>query len=67
MAKVTRGFVGRRRPQQPGRLPPGQYDVGRDGPVLTAEFTPRVDPHDFMDGVLRAGETANRQTLGGRG
>ena len=55
MAKVTRGFVGRRRPQQPGRLPPGQYDVGRDWPVLTAEITPRFDPDDWtmtVDGLV---------------
>src|SRR5262245_65011451 len=43
MAKVTRGFLGRRRPAEAGRLPPGQYDVGRDWPVLTAEVTPRLD------------------------
>ena len=55
MAKVTRGFVGRRRPQQPDRLPPGQYDVGRDWPVLTAEVTPRFDPDDWtmtVDGLV---------------
>ena len=46
MAKVTRGFTGRRRPAQPDRLPPGQYDVGRDWPVLTAEVTPRARPAD---------------------
>ena len=38
---VTRGFEGRRGPH-PGRLPPGQYDVGDDWPVLTAEVTPNV-------------------------
>ena len=54
MAKVTRGFVGRRRPPA-GRLPPGQYDVGRDWPVLTAEMTPRVDPETWtmtVDGLV---------------
>jgi DMSO/TMAO reductase YedYZ molybdopterin-dependent catalytic subunit len=40
---VTRGFVGKRRGSDV-RLPPGQYDTGRDWPVLTAEATPRVDP-----------------------
>ena len=35
-------FVGRRRPLRDD-LPPGQYDVGQDWPVLTAEVTPRVD------------------------
>ena len=55
MAGPTRGFVGRRRPQQPDRLPPGQYDVGRDWPVLTAEVTPRFDPDDWtmtVDGLV---------------
>ena len=33
----TRGFEGRRRPPRDERLPPGQYDVGSDWPVLTAE------------------------------
>ena len=44
MVGPTRGFVGRRRPDRDHRLPPGQYDVGRDFPVLTAEATPRLDP-----------------------
>ncbi len=55
MAGPTRGFVGRRRPQRPDRLPPGQYDVGRDWPVLTAEVTPRFDPDDWtmtVDGLV---------------
>lgn len=38
---ITRGFTGRARRSDP-RLPPGQYDTGRDFPVLTAEVTPRV-------------------------
>src|SRR5207237_905987 len=42
MAKITRGFVGRRLPNRDGRLPPGQYDVGDEWPVLTAEVTPRL-------------------------
>ena len=37
-----RAFVGRRRPVRED-LPPGQYDVGADFPVLTAEVTPRID------------------------
>ena len=36
----TRGFSGRR--ARDPRLPPGQYDVGEDWPVLTAEATPRL-------------------------
>jgi DMSO/TMAO reductase YedYZ molybdopterin-dependent catalytic subunit len=39
---ITRGFKGRRRPLN-DRLPPGQYDTGRQWPVLTAEPTPRLD------------------------
>jgi len=41
MAKITRGFVGRR--NRDLRLPPGQYDAGRQWPVLTAEVTPKLD------------------------
>jgi DMSO/TMAO reductase YedYZ molybdopterin-dependent catalytic subunit len=40
---VTRGFVGRRRPGEPDRIPPGQYDAGELWPVLSAEPTPLVD------------------------
>ena len=38
--KPTRGFLGRG--NRDPRLPPGQYDVGRDWPVLTAEPTPTL-------------------------
>jgi DMSO/TMAO reductase YedYZ molybdopterin-dependent catalytic subunit len=51
----TRGFTGRRRPPQRDRLPPGQYDTGRDWPVLTAEITPRLVPEDWsmtIDGLV---------------
>ena len=54
---VTRGFFGRRRPEPPRPLPPGQYL--EDGfPVLSAGPTPRVnlDTWDFRvegdDGTL---------------
>jgi DMSO/TMAO reductase YedYZ molybdopterin-dependent catalytic subunit len=43
MANPTRGFLGRGRAARDPRLPPGQYDVGQDWPVLTAEVTPRPD------------------------
>jgi DMSO/TMAO reductase YedYZ molybdopterin-dependent catalytic subunit len=36
--------VGRRDRSGRGRLPPGQYDVGADFPVLSAEVTPDIDP-----------------------
>ena len=40
--KFTRGFRGRGQGNRDSRLPPGQYDVGSDWPVLTAEATPRL-------------------------
>jgi DMSO/TMAO reductase YedYZ molybdopterin-dependent catalytic subunit len=43
MAKITRGFTGRRRGEPDPRLPPGQYDTGRSWPVLSAEATPKLD------------------------
>jgi DMSO/TMAO reductase YedYZ molybdopterin-dependent catalytic subunit len=42
MAKFTRGFGGRARAERDPRLPPGQYDTGRQWPVLTAEVTPHL-------------------------
>jgi DMSO/TMAO reductase YedYZ molybdopterin-dependent catalytic subunit len=53
MAGVTRGFLGRR--ARDPRLPPGQYDVGKDWPVLTAEPTPRITPENWsitVDGLV---------------
>ena len=35
--KLTRGFKGRGQATRDPRLPPGQYDTGRQWPVLTAE------------------------------
>jgi DMSO/TMAO reductase YedYZ molybdopterin-dependent catalytic subunit len=51
----TRGFLGRSRAPRDPRLPPGQYDVGSDWPVLTAEVTPRLDPESWtmsVDGLV---------------
>jgi len=42
VARITRGFTGRHRGKD-ARLPPGQYDTGRQWPVLTAEATPHLD------------------------
>ena len=42
MSFVSRGFTGRRRTGPPGRLPPGQYDVGDGFPVLSAGPTPHT-------------------------
>jgi DMSO/TMAO reductase YedYZ molybdopterin-dependent catalytic subunit len=47
MAKITRGFAGRSRSGPDARLPPGQYDTGRDWPVLTAEATPKLSRDDW--------------------
>ncbi len=49
----TRGFSGRR--ARDPRLPPGQYDVGNDWPVLTAEATPRLSTDSWsfeIDGLV---------------
>jgi DMSO/TMAO reductase YedYZ molybdopterin-dependent catalytic subunit len=43
VARFTRGFSGRGAAQRDPRLPPGQYDAGRNWPVLTAEVTPQID------------------------
>ena len=56
---ITRGFVGRRRPERDG-LPPGQYDIGADFPVLTAEVTPKVDVDRWtvtLDGLVETPST----------
>jgi DMSO/TMAO reductase YedYZ molybdopterin-dependent catalytic subunit len=55
MARVTRGFTGRGNAERDPRLPPGQYDVGDDWPVLTAEVTPRLATPDWtfrVDGLV---------------
>src|SRR3954453_16678173 len=50
MTTPTRGFFGRRHERDP-RLPPGQYDIGSDCPVLTAELTPRIAAETGSIGV----------------
>ncbi|MEP6696902.1 MAG: molybdopterin-dependent oxidoreductase [Pseudonocardiales bacterium] len=61
MSGPTRGFLGRRRPpERDPRLPPGQYDVGGDWPVLTAEVTPRLDAERWtmsVDGLVATPRT----------
>jgi DMSO/TMAO reductase YedYZ molybdopterin-dependent catalytic subunit len=59
MAKITRGFSGRRRENNP-RLPPGQYDTGNTWPVLTAEVTPKPDLASWTFTV--EGQVAQRTT-----
>jgi DMSO/TMAO reductase YedYZ molybdopterin-dependent catalytic subunit len=49
----TRGF--RSRGARDPRLPPGQYDIGADWPVLTAEVTPTVSTDTWtftVDGLV---------------
>jgi hypothetical protein len=41
MSPISRGFHGRRREADPGRVPPGQY-VTKDFPVLSAGPTPHT-------------------------
>jgi len=55
MARLTRGFRGRGTARRDPRLPPGQYDTGRQWPVLTAEPTPRLSTSSWsftIDGVV---------------
>jgi DMSO/TMAO reductase YedYZ molybdopterin-dependent catalytic subunit len=55
MSNPNRGFHGRKRPEHNERLPPGQYDIGTDFPVLTAEVTPQLDPERWtmsVDGLV---------------
>ena len=52
---VTRGFLGKRQPERPDRLPPGPYDTGSSWPTLTAEATPRIDLDSWtmsVDGLV---------------
>jgi DMSO/TMAO reductase YedYZ molybdopterin-dependent catalytic subunit len=63
---VTRGFTGRPRDSRRERLPPGQYDVGADWPVLTAEVTPRLDPDRWtmtVDGLVASPTTWSWEEL----
>jgi DMSO/TMAO reductase YedYZ molybdopterin-dependent catalytic subunit len=60
MSTPTRGFFGRHHRERDPRLPPGQYDVGSDWPVLTAEVTPRLDPEKWtmtVDGLVTNAHT----------
>jgi DMSO/TMAO reductase YedYZ molybdopterin-dependent catalytic subunit len=56
----TRGFLGRRKKERDPRLPPGQYDVGSDFPVLSAEVTPRLETDRWtmsVDGLVTDPQT----------
>jgi len=55
MAFASRAFGGKSRGPRDPRLPPGQYDVGSDWPVLTAEVTPRFSLNQWsftIDGLV---------------
>jgi DMSO/TMAO reductase YedYZ molybdopterin-dependent catalytic subunit len=68
MAFTSRGFGGRTRRPRDERLPPGQYDVGSDWPVLTAEVTPPInlDRWTFtLDGLVDQVRTWNWAELRG--
>ena len=47
MAGFTRGFKGRGRAERDPRLPPGQYDTGKQWPTLTAEATPKLSTDEW--------------------
>jgi DMSO/TMAO reductase YedYZ molybdopterin-dependent catalytic subunit len=60
MSGPTRGFLGRRNKERDPRLPPGQYDVGDDFPVLSAEVTPRLETDRWtmsVDGLVTDPQT----------
>lgn len=55
MSGITRGFFGHHKAERDPRLPPGQYDVGNDFPVLSAELTPRLEADSWamsVDGLV---------------
>ena len=65
MSRFTRGFTGRPRPTT-GLLPPGQYDAGRDWPILTAEATPHLptDRWTFtVDGLVESPTTWSWESI----
>ena len=52
----TRGFKGRGNAARDARLPPGQYDIGSEWPVLTAEATPSISVAEWsfsVEGLVR--------------
>ena len=54
--KFTRGFKGRGGAERDSRLPPGQYDIGSDWPVLSAEATPKLATSSWtfaIEGLVR--------------
>src|SRR3712207_1290397 len=62
MSRFTRGFTGRGQSARSTLLPPGQYDTGRDWPVLTAEPTPDLAPQDWWFAIEGLVDTPTRWT-----
>jgi hypothetical protein len=54
MARISRGFQGRRPDVDPARVPPGQY-VTRDFPVLSAGATPRTPLDQWSFTIAQGG------------
>ncbi|MGO9965071.1 MAG: sulfite oxidase-like oxidoreductase [Acidimicrobiales bacterium] len=60
--KFTRDFKGRGGQVRDPRLPPGQYDIGSDWPVLSAEATPNLAAAEWrftIEGLVRNRVTWN--------
>jgi DMSO/TMAO reductase YedYZ molybdopterin-dependent catalytic subunit len=54
--RPTRDFTGRGGPGRDPKLPPGQYDIGSDWPVLSAEATPNLPTSEWtfaIEGLVR--------------
>jgi DMSO/TMAO reductase YedYZ molybdopterin-dependent catalytic subunit len=51
MARITRGFTRRASRVREAWVPPGQYDIGDEWPVLTAEATPRLGTESWAFAV----------------
>jgi DMSO/TMAO reductase YedYZ molybdopterin-dependent catalytic subunit len=61
MPPISRGFRGRRRPVDPGRVPPGQYVVD-DFPVLSAGPTPHTPTDEWSLTIAGAVDEARSWT-----
>jgi DMSO/TMAO reductase YedYZ molybdopterin-dependent catalytic subunit len=61
MPPISRGFRGRRRAVDPGRVPPGQYVVD-DFPVLSAGPTPRTPTDEWSLTIAGAVDEARSWT-----
>ena len=64
MAGFTRGFKGRGRAERDPRLPPGQYDTGKQWPMLTAEATPKLSTDEWTFAHRGFGRAAHDVDVG---